>query len=617
MTDFTYDIETYPNCFTCCIEQIETGECWMFEISDFRDDSQQLLAFLEWMRSAAARMVGFNNLGFDYPVIHTALKMGRPTAKALYDKAMAIINSQDNDDRWVHQVKESDRWIQQVDLYKIHHFDNRNRYTSLKALEFNMRLNNIEDLPFPVGTVLNREQIKVLRKYNRHDVLATTRFYHETIKMIRFREELSRKHNRDFLNHNDTKIGKDFFIMQLEKAGIQCYTYGADGRQPRQTPRPQIQLGEAILPWIQFDNPELQRVLDWLRDQTITETKGVFKDLTAQVDGFEFVFGLGGIHGSVDNQSFESTADMVIIDIDVESYYPSTAIAQRFKPAHYPDTFCDIYADLKEQRKQHAKGTAENAILKLALNGVFGDSNNRYSVFYDPLMTMQITLNGQLLLCLLAEKLMVIEGLQMVQANTDGLTVYLPRKHLDYFRSLVSWWEGITGLVMEEAEYSRMLVRDVNNYIAEYASGKVKRKGAYEYDLGWHQNASALVVPKVAELALLKGWGIRETVTGWPNMMDFMLRAKIPRSSRLVITYPNDSENEYPLQNLTRYYVSKEGGTMVKIMPPLPKNPDKWRRFEQQKGWKVQPCNDIKDATAPIDYEYYIREVEKLVLGMQ
>jgi hypothetical protein len=30
----------------------------------------------------------------------------------------------------------------------------------------------------------------------------------------------------------------------------------------------------------------------------------------------------------------------------------------------------------------------ESAMLKLALNGVYGDSNNVFSVFYDPLFTM-------------------------------------------------------------------------------------------------------------------------------------------------------------------------------------------------------------------------------------
>jgi len=56
-------------------------------------------------------------------------------------------------------------------------------------------------------------------------------------------------------------------------------------------------------------------------------------------------------------------------------------------------------------------------MLKLALNGTFGDSNNIYSVFYDPQFTMAITVNGQLMLCMLAERLMTIPGLALFYAG--------------------------------------------------------------------------------------------------------------------------------------------------------------------------------------------------------
>ena len=39
---------------------------------------------------------------------------------------------------------------------------------------------------------------------------------------------------------------------------------------------------------------------------------------------------------------------------------------------------------------------------------------------------MNITINGQLSLCLLAEKLLTIEGLKIIQVNTDGVTVAVP-----------------------------------------------------------------------------------------------------------------------------------------------------------------------------------------------
>jgi len=620
MTRLTFigDSETYPNCFQFCAEVADAPLKFAFEISDRRDDSQALYNFFSWVRDSGSRIAGYNWNGFDGPIVHLFMRMGgKATAKTLYDKAMAIIGSQEEEDRWMHTVKPSDRDFEWLDLFRVWHFDNKAKSTSLKILEFNMRLDNVSDLPFPVGTVLDHSQMQTLMNYCQHDVSATKRFYHESREMIAFREELARKFpSKEWTAFNDTKIGKEYFTMQLEASGVQCYTYGANGREPRQTRRPSLALNDAILPWIRFENPEFQRVLDWLKGQTITETKGVFTDVIARVGGIDFVFGLGGLHGSLENEVVEATAG-AIVDIDVESYYPSTAIAQRFRPAHFPETFCDIYASLKEQRKAYRKGTAENAMLKLALNGVYGDTNNPFSVFYDPLMTMRITLNGQLLLCLLVENLLKIPGLRVVQANTDGITVQLCQGGREQMEQVVQWWEGITKLKMEFADYNRMFIRDVNNYIAEYVGGKVKRKGAYEHDLEWHQNHSALVVPKVAEKVLLEGAPIRETVERWPDLMDFMLRTKVPRSSQLVIRHEVWGDTDFPCQRITRYYIAKGGGRLFKIMPPLARKPGEWRRIGVESGWGVHVCNDIRDAgQVPVDFDYYVREVEKLVNGL-
>ena len=607
--DIVYDIETYPNVFTLAARHVHLPIWWEFEVSDWVNQSRDIVA---WVRSLTdTRMVGFNNIGFDYPVLHMLLQMGASDARTLYAKAMAVIASGDDENnRWMHQVKPSDCAVPQIDLYRIHHFDNRARATSLKALQFNMRSNSIEDLPFPVGTVLTREQVEVLKSYNRHDVEETVRFYGHTRKMIEFREELSAKYNRDFLNHNDTKIGKDYFIMRLEEAGIECYEYGPDGRRPRQTPRPSIALKDAILPWITFEQAEFSRVLDWFKAQTITETKGVFEDVTAAVNGFTFVFGLGGIHGSLESVTVESDEQHVIVDLDVTSYYPNLAIVNGFYPAHLGREFVTIYRNLFEQRKQYPKKSAESAMLKLALNGVYGDSNNRFSVFYDPLFTMSITLNGQLLLCSLAERLMGIAGLSVVQANTDGITVRVPRARLGELDSACAWWMQATGLNLERVNYARMFLRDVNNYIGVYEDGSTKRKGAYDWQVEWHQNAGGLVIAKVAEKVLVEGAPIRETVEQWPDLHDFMLRAKVPRSSRLFW-------GEQQVQNTTRYYIAKGGRPLTKVMPPLAKKPDEWRRIGVESGWNVQVCNRIEDAVLPVDFTYYVNEVEKLCLSLK
>ena len=448
-----YDIETYPNCFTLAAEHADMPLRWAFEISPWRDDRAQLWLWLLWLRGVGAQMVGFNNAGFDYPVLHLFCQMqGKATHADLYQKAMQIIQSRDNEDKFAHTVFPSDRFVDQIDLFKIHHFDNKAKMTSLKALEFNMRLDSVEDLPFPVGVPLSPEQVPVLREYNAHDVHATKAFYHESLPMIEFREQLSQKHGKDFLNHNDTKIGAEIFQMALEAAGVPCYEYGPAGRQPRQTQRPVINLNECIPDWVEFQSLAFRQITADLRSAEITETKGVFKDLSAVCGGLEFVFGTGGIHASVENEIFIADDQMMILDLDVTSMYPSIAISQGYYPEHLGPTFVKVYDQLRQQRIGYKKGSPENAMLKLALNGVYGNSNNPFSIFFDPKFTMSITLTGQLALAMLAERLAPIG--KIIQANTDGITIALHRHLYERVKRICDQWEKETGLTLEEAEYS-------------------------------------------------------------------------------------------------------------------------------------------------------------------
>jgi DNA polymerase elongation subunit (family B) len=194
----------------------------------------------------------------------------------------------------------------------------------------------------------------------------------------------------------------------------------------------------------------------------------VASTLNVNFNGFRFDFGTGGIHGAVSKTKFYSDKDVVIKSYDVASYYPNLAIKNRVYPEHLSEMFCDIYEDVYNQRKSFPKGSVENAMMKLALNGVYGDSNNKFSPFYDPKYTMTITINGQLLLCKLAEKLSKIDGLRVIMANTDGLEFIVPREHESLSHRVCQEWEELTGLQLEGATYSKLLISDVNNYIGVF-----------------------------------------------------------------------------------------------------------------------------------------------------
>lgn len=156
----------------------------------------------------------------------------------------------------------------------------------------------------------------------------------------------------------------------------------------------------------------------------------------------------------------------------------------------------------------------------------------------------------------------------------------------------------------EEVEILRSLI----------ASGKVKTKGAYEVmpfeKLGWHKNHSAMVIPMAVLYHLLEMGDYEEFIRLHRDKYDFLLRTKVPRNSKLLMVYEDGSEEE--LQNICRYYPSKNGGKLVKLMPPLDDDLE-WRRLGIDTSWNVKCCNDINDFTWDLEYAYYLTEAKTLI----
>ena len=572
--DWIYDIETYKSAFTFACIRADGKFPRVFEASGRVNELSKVYACIDYIEANQGRLVGFNNVGFDYPILHELLttrsswinKTGKQIAAAVHKLAQKQIDSF-KDNGFGNSIKTNEQIIPQVDLYRIHHFNNKAKTTGLKMLEFNMRMDNIEDLPYAVDAELTDAEIDKLKTYNMHDVRCTLAFYLKSLSQIEFRDNLSIKLGRDFTNADDTKIGAEYFQMKLEESGVKLHEHKDGKKVMKQTKRDKIAIGECLFNYYSFSRPEFQAVFDWFSKQVITETKGVFSDieehnlgevakyanltvkrnkfkgvpteqdtkefnkqhplgwieveelkateylfdangehvleyvldadgcpdlakkrkkvrvpkksywgcyriaetLNVLVDGFRFDFGVGGIHGSLSNKVVQSNNTWNLVDLDVSSFYPNMAISNRIYPEHLTEKFCDIYKDMYEQRKSYGKNTAENAMLKLALNGTYGKSNDKYSVFYDPKFTMSITVGGQLTLCMLID-MFYVAGIQfkMVMANTDGITFCVKKKDDEVMMQVVKYWENIVKLEMERVDYDKMFIRDVNSYLAVY-----------------------------------------------------------------------------------------------------------------------------------------------------
>lgn len=124
-----YDLECLSNLFTYTGFDCKEKKYYQFVISSWRNDFNLLINHLKRDKLI---QVGFNNLSYDYPLIHHLLnhqnlykyKTGQEVAVALYSKSQEIINMEFS------EISEKNMFIQQIDLYKIWHFNNKARACS-------------------------------------------------------------------------------------------------------------------------------------------------------------------------------------------------------------------------------------------------------------------------------------------------------------------------------------------------------------------------------------------------------------------------------------------------------------------------------------------------------
>lgn len=689
-----YDIETLPNMFLCTIYDPFIGrvttyhagyECNYTRLNEFVETVYDLEQYIHWLKRKNYLMVGFNNYHYDYPVIHHLLNnlshfdgsKEEELCKDIFNFSTRIIEDAAQGNRFIHTIWDRDMIVPQLDLFKVHHFDNKAKTVSLKRLEFNMRRRTV--LEYTEGfdhQVSTEEEVKKLIEYNIEDVLATYQFRQMSAEQVDFRKSLVDTWGIEVLNYNDTKIGEKLIERRLkEEVGLNAlYTYeegeyGETIRTMKQTPRTHVDLRDIIFPNVRFEARKLRDLLNFMKKlrvyvegmrfewselpdyqngkflisqkeqelgdyekksdewkaakAEITELKEKYSDreISVTCHGATFELGKGGIHSAVPWGAYRKGNGRIILDVDVASFYPSIAIQYGMKPEHLPEEFTSIYAGLKEERMAYKKTDPARAkMLKLALNGTYGKTNSIYSVLYDPEYSLRTVINGQLFLLMLWDMLVqTLPTIELIQANTDGISFVIYEDDREECQDVLSQWEKLTKMELETTEYESMFIRDVNNYVAKDINGKIKAKGAYNWQelytgspggVVWHKNHSNVVSQKAACAYLLDGKNIEEYIRNHNDLFDYFLCTNVNRSSRLLW---GDKE----IQRNSRYLVSVIGEELVKVMPPL-KGKTEERRIAINKGYKALVCNTIPDgflAEDTIDYDWYIQQAQDLVGG--
>jgi hypothetical protein len=360
-----------------------------FKLNRWENELDEFVTFSEQHQDYY--WVGYNNLRFDSQVVEWVLRNNEQwhvfdrmdICGRIAQKAADVIH--DANYEVFPDYREQDLSLKQIDLFKIHHFDNKTKRVSLKRLEFEMDFDNIEEMPIHHNKEnLTKEEIETTIQYCYNDVKATYEFYLITIgqtehplykgnNQIELRQDIEKEFDIPCLNYSDSKIGDEV----IKKYYCQEKNIEYKNLPRKGTFRKDVYVKNCIADYVAFKTKELQEFLQRIKKNKI----GMQDDFKEELHfyGNVYSFMKGGLHTENKPEIFEADDDYLIIDYDVASMYPATIINNKRYPAHLGKEFLNGYKQMFEKRlelkplaKKDKKLKGIVGALKLSLNSVYG-----------------------------------------------------------------------------------------------------------------------------------------------------------------------------------------------------------------------------------------------------
>ena len=570
---YVYDIEVFQNIFHCSVKNTETNNIYKFEISERKNQLRELVKFFKQVDKyitwedyyttninipANVIFCGYNNLHYDNPIINyiieyedKLMQYNIPTiCSSIFNLSKTITtSSEDNIDAWKHWKYQI--WFDTFDILTML-YSNKLR-VGLKEIQVTMQYPNVQEFVCDWTKPLPLEDFDSMIDYNINDIESTSELLNRCKKDVDLRIAIEDEYGVRVLSKDGVNIGMKILTQKyLEKTGLTWWDI-KDSRSPMSV----IPLKDVILPFIKYDSPILQRVLEDMKNQIVSpgrkgyENKFVFNNLRYSV-------GVGGIHSVNSPEIIIPRDDEMLIDIDVASLYPSMLIEYEFYPKHLGKEFLEVYKQIKDERieAKHNGDKVKNETLKLALNGLSGNLQNEHNFCYSPFAVMQIRINGQLLLLMLAEKLTQI-GCRIIQANTDGLFVLLKKDVYSKVNSICREWEQLTKLTLEEDRFKAMYQYAINDYFAITEDNKVKEKGMFITTVKLGKGLTPKIIPKAVISFFKDGISVEDTIKNCTDIRDFLMSEKTGKQWH--VEYMNEEQ-----QRTNRFYASTNGGYLWK-----------------------------------------------------
>lgn len=226
---------------------------------------------------------------------------------------------------------------------------------------------------------------------------------------------------------------------------------------------------------------------------------------------------------------------------------------------------------------------------------------------------MQIRINGQLLLLMLAERLISV-GARIINTNTDGIFYLIDKNRLKDDEKVCKEWETITKLNLEADYFEAMFQFAINDYLAikegyskTHDPSLLKTKGLFIDQVKLGKGMAATIIPEAIIKRLADNIPVEETIRNCQDIHKFLTYQKV--SKDYSVEY-----NGKLIQRINRYYVSTDSPWLYKCK--VDNNGKRYKYIKLLTDSGVTILNKI-DPNMPlpknINYRYYIAAAQKIV----
>lgn len=536
-TIILFDIEVFKHDALFVFRDYFTKE-W-FIINNNLDELRNF--YLEYRDSM---FIGYNNASYDNNVMRGYLQ-----GKNAYQMSKAIIES---DNRGlVYKMFDSHKTpLFGMDLYQ------DNKGFSLKEHSAFLGINIKEtEVDFDMDRPLTDEEKEKNIAYCKNDVLATEKRFEQNISMLLAKATIALMFDMDKTD-----------LLQTN-ANLTAKLLGATKQEVRPDLTDPLELDERL----NINTTEIAEA--YLNHEFELNEKGklnVSLDYTTE-DGYEMVYGSGGVHGAVPSYIHVGMFPMR----DWGSLYPNTMVQFNLLSRNIPKDKRHRYSDLLKQRMDAKYSGEKTAVIngvevptwvmingiKLPLNTKFGASGAEFNGLYDPRNQFLVCATGQLIMTNMYE---LIKGkAQFVQSNTDA-HAYIPNSEEDdrAIDEALNEFANKIGLTLDKDMFREIWQKDVNNYIAVQPNGKVKVKGAIGLTGG--MKVSKAIVSNAFINYLVAGKDYKEFINECKELRQFQIITKTGWTfDRTVQRDSNGNESE--AQKVNRVFAVKDHSKAVEL----------------------------------------------------